>query len=251
MDLAVVLVLGVLFILLLLAWRFFTWETPESLGKQGEESVEWTLSRLPVEKYKVVNNVLFRNGRRTVQVDHIVVSRYGIFVIETKNYSGWILGGENAEYWTKNMYGTKYRFYNPIRQNNGHIFALSRKLNLAESCFVSIVVFLEDADIKVRTSQNVIYRHELEKVICRHDKILLSKAQVEAVYALLRSFQGADQITLEVHVRNAQEAMEEKQKKLYQGLCPRCGRKLVLREGKYGKFYGCSSYPNCRFTMPY
>ncbi len=244
-----VLGLGVLFVLWLLAGRSFTWKTPESLGRKGEESVGWTLSKLPAERYKVINDVLFRNGRRTVQIDHLVVSRYGIFVIETKNYSGWILGGENSEYWTKNVYGAKYRFYNPIRQNNGHILALSRKLNLAASRFVSIVVFLESSDIKVQTSHNVIYHHELEEVIRRHDKILLSDAQVEAACELLRSFQGADQIMLEAHVRNAQEAMAEKRKKFYQGLCPRCCHKLVLREGRFGKFYGCSDYPKCRFTV--
>ncbi len=33
--------------------------------------------------------------------------------------------------------------------------------------------------------------------------------------------------------------------------CPKCGKKLVLREGKYGKFYGCKGYPECRYTEKY
>lgn len=56
-------------------------------------------------------------------IDHVVISKYGVFVIETKNYRGWIIGNEKSEYWTQVIYKRKERLYNPIKQNYGHIKA--------------------------------------------------------------------------------------------------------------------------------
>jgi ssDNA-binding Zn-finger/Zn-ribbon topoisomerase 1 len=33
--------------------------------------------------------------------------------------------------------------------------------------------------------------------------------------------------------------------------CPKCKSRMVLRNGRYGKFYGCSRFPYCRGTRPY
>jgi DNA topoisomerase-1 len=33
------------------------------------------------------------------------------------------------------------------------------------------------------------------------------------------------------------------------GVCPKCGGKLIMREGKYGNFIGCSNFPKCRYTQ--
>ena len=70
-------------------------------GAYAEDRVARRLSQLP-EEYQVFNDVYIRSGGRSVQIDHVVISRYGVFVIETKNYKGWVYGSENAEYWTQN-----------------------------------------------------------------------------------------------------------------------------------------------------
>ncbi len=93
-------------------------------GKISEKMVHHKLKQLP-DEYHVINNALFSSNGRSTQIDHIVVSPYGVFVIETKGYKGWIFGSENAEYWTQNIYGHKTQFYNPIRQNEGHVKFLS------------------------------------------------------------------------------------------------------------------------------
>jgi hypothetical protein len=64
---------------------------PTIKGYFGEKSVSFFLSRLDPGKYKVINNIMLKIDGRTSQIDHVVVSNYGIFVIETKNYNGWIL----------------------------------------------------------------------------------------------------------------------------------------------------------------
>lgn len=86
-------------------------------GFIGEKIVAAILSGLPKQQYRVVNNVMLGTEYGTTQIDHVVVSVYGIFVIETKNYKGWITGSEFGDYWTKNMYGKKYKFQNPLKQN--------------------------------------------------------------------------------------------------------------------------------------
>lgn len=97
---------------------------PKIKGYAGEKLVSSTLSfRLPKEQYRILNNILLKTDRGSTQIDHIIVSVYGIFVIETKNYTGWITGGEYSEKWTQTIYKNKTQFYNPIktklRSHNG------------------------------------------------------------------------------------------------------------------------------------
>jgi hypothetical protein len=67
---------------------------PRLKGASGEATVSVLLKRLPENEYKVLHNVMLRTDRGMSQVDHVVVSVYGIFVIEVKNYTGWITGSE-------------------------------------------------------------------------------------------------------------------------------------------------------------
>lgn len=89
-------------------------------GKYSEKLVNNKIQELP-EEYVVFNDLLFESNGYSTQIDHIAVSPYGVFVIETKGYKGWILGRENGEYWTQTIYKSKHQFYNPIKQNAGHV----------------------------------------------------------------------------------------------------------------------------------
>ena len=118
------LILGLLFIVLL--FSFFIYfiylidkKIPIWKGKAGEKEVIRKLKKLDPTKYTVLNDLFFKNGDKTAQIDHVIISNYGIFVIETKNYNGKIYGSENKEYW--NVYLRKFhtKFYNPIKQNKG------------------------------------------------------------------------------------------------------------------------------------
>lgn len=101
----VVLIIGLLIVSVLII--IFT---PKIKGIIGESTVATVLSTLPREEYHVLNNIMLKTERGTTQIDHVVISIYGIFVIETKNYKGWILGTDNAEQWIENIYGKKYPF---------------------------------------------------------------------------------------------------------------------------------------------
>jgi hypothetical protein len=95
---------------------------PKIKGLIGERRVRKQLSKLPTENYKILNDLIIKGRKVTSQIDHIVISPYGIFVIETKNYKGWIHGSEDSEYWTQTFYKYKTKFRNPIKQNWGHIY---------------------------------------------------------------------------------------------------------------------------------
>jgi hypothetical protein len=138
-----------------------------SKGRIGEHRVAHILSKLPKDRYQVINNLLLRTSSdSTTQIDHVVISQYGIFVIETKFYKGWIYGGENSEYWTQNIYGHKYSLRNPIHQNQGHIRALKHLLkDFGDIPFISIVAFSRQCRLGVNASTPVIYWNQIPRII--------------------------------------------------------------------------------------
>lgn len=154
---------------------------PVIKGNTGELSIRLELCLLPKEKYKVLNDIIIKTKRGTTQIDHIVVSQYGIFVIETKNFTGLITGNTNTLEWTKNMYGKKFKFRNPIIQNKGHIRALSKALNISENKFTSIVVFVNDCSLNIDTKSIVIHDDKLLKIIKYYKTEKIDKQDVEKI----------------------------------------------------------------------
>lgn len=218
-------------------------------GKVGELEVSTILATLSKNKYSVLNNITLPSKYGTTQIDHIVVSIYGIFVIETKNYKGLIYGGENAEKWTKNMWGTKYEFRNPLKQNYGHVKTLQQILNLPMSSFIPIVVFSNSADISVQTDKTVINLIHLRSAITRFETIIYTQEQVEIFCSQIKQASIEEKGLSQRHVANVQSIVYNRQQAINNGICPQCGCRLVLRSGRYGSFYGCSNYPKCKFTL--
>ena len=135
-------------------------------GKYSEKLVNNKIQELP-EEYVVFNDLLFESNGYSTQIDHIVVSPYGVFVIETKGYKGWILGRENGEYWTQTIYKSKHQFYNPIKQNAGHVRFLHHLLKCStDILFIPIVVFNNSAELKVHADNNIVVnRYNLKRAI--------------------------------------------------------------------------------------
>jgi hypothetical protein len=118
---------------------------------------------LDKETYRSVNNVTLNTSNGTTQIDHVIASRYGIFVVETKNYQGWIFGGEKQAEWTQSLPGgKKFKFQNPLRQNYRHIKALSEFLGLPEDKFHSVVMFWGESEFKTEMPPNVMSRSQIE-----------------------------------------------------------------------------------------
>lgn len=241
---AVIVIVSVLLILRL--------NMPKIKGYIGEARVARQLSKLDLREYKVVNDILIANDGRSCQIDHIVVSRFGIFVIETKNYKGLIHGGEHSEYWTQSIYSDKFKFRNPIIQNAGHIRALRNRLKeYPQAIYHSIVVFSGSAELKnVYSSAPVIYGSQLHWAILNLcDATCLSAKQVEDIVNNLSATSNPDKVTKKNHVHQARHQAYKHEQAERSLICPRCGAGVVLRYGQYGSFYGCQNYPRCRYTL--
>ncbi|KAB1851160.1 NERD domain-containing protein, partial [Acinetobacter tandoii] len=94
---------------------------------------------------------------QTTQIDHILLSPFGIFVIETKNYKGWIFGNQHQKTWTQKIYKKSFKFQNPLHQNYKHQKVLEDILSdIVEPQFIySLVVFMPDCEFKTQMPQNV------------------------------------------------------------------------------------------------
>ena len=173
----------------------------EIKGKLGEARQEIRLHTLDREKYKVINNILIPNKNKTSQIDHLIISSYGIFVIENKNFSGNIYGSEKDKSWTQVIGKSRNTFYNPVLQT---------KL--------------------------------LETIKTYNSEVLTDKEIKDSLNKVLESMSTIRQ-DIKTHVKNIKDTLEENKK-----TCPKCKSELVERTGAYGKFFGCSSYPKCRYT---
>jgi len=220
-------------------------------GKTGELSVNVRLQLLPSDEYKVINDLLIGNNGRTSQIDHVVVSEYGIFVIETKNYMGWIYGGNYSENWTQNIYGNKREFRNPILQNQGHVRALKHLLpDCPYDVFIPIVTFSGRATLKVSTNEPVVYWSRLQRTILSYTTKQMTPEKVQQIYQVLLSANLDSNKDRKQHVKYVKSTVMRNEQAVSSYRCPQCGGKLVLRNGKYGQFYGCQNYPDCRYTHP-
>ena len=211
----------ILFILFVVASVVFRILQPRIKGYLGEKSVATILSLLPSDKYKIINDLLIEVDGRTIQIDHLVVSIYGIFVIETKNYKGRITGSDNSDYWTKNMFGNKYTFYNPIRQNKSHVLALSKQLGFSLNKFIPIIVFSNGAELKVNTTHNVIYTTQINRVIKEYSEIKFSETDIQKLYDKISLLNIVSPEVRKQHVLEIQNTIATKRHLIQQGICPR------------------------------
>ena len=216
----------------------------EQRGRIGEEEVAEILSANVYENGIVLNNFLFADGKTTAQIDHIMVDERGVFVIETKNYSGYIFGKESDEQWTQVLaYGEqKNRFYNPIRQNNTHIKHLKRYLPQGTPVY-SFVIFVQNNAEHIKSNE-VLNLEELPSNLMNCPNLISAK-QVDKIKSTLLALGNNSEVSEEEHIENIQMA----QHKIAHNICPRCNGRLVERTNrKTGeKFYGCENYPKCKF----
>ena len=220
----------------------------ELRGQIGENDVKRILSYLPKEEYIVLNDVLLPSNNRMTQLDHVVVSLYGIFVIETKNYSGTIYGSPNSQQWTQYSHGQKYSFHNPLFQNQVHVDAILKKTHVYSRDIIPLVVFTGSACIKAGQCRSVINIEQLYETIKRYQNKIFTPEQID-YYARIIDFaiEESDE-NKRKHIQSVQDRIIRREIEISHGFCPQCNGRLVLRQSKYGQFYGCSNYPKCKYT---
>lgn len=238
----------VLIIFIIISILFVIFE-PTIKGYLGEKAVAGNLSKLPEQQYKLLNDVMLQTNHGITQIDHVVVSVCGIFVIETKNYKGWITGSEYGENWTKNMYGKKYFFRNPLKQNYAHVKALEETLGLPEDVFIPIVAFSRNSDIKVKTNQPVVYIGQLKQTIQKYDVVKFREEELSLIVSKICDAKINSGLAKKQHMEQIRNQIKSNKASIEKEICPKCGGQLVQRKGKYGVFTGCSNYPKCKYTI--
>jgi len=153
--------------------------------------------------YKSFHDVIIRSGKGMTQIDHVIVSPYGIFVIETKNYKGWIFGSEKNAKWTQ-MLGRgrkKYSFQNPLRQNYKHTKSLSAFLGLNHNVMHSIVFFIGECKLKTKMPKNVMVSG-VRSYIKSFQQVLLSDEQVFNAVAMIGALKSDKSLNTKAHLKS-------------------------------------------------
>lgn len=178
----------------------------EIVGKAGEYGTKKELKKLGKE-YLIINDLMIRTeDNRTHQIDHVVISKYGIFVIETKQYDGYITGNDYDKKWCMKAGKNKLYINNPVHQNYGHIKALQEVLKLNEKNFISIICMSGNAKLKIKSNKVVKVNDIIDK-IRSYQNILIDNC--ETIYNELRNINITDRKQRNKHNRDIKKALKE------------------------------------------
>ena len=214
--LEMLIIFGVLCMLSYLFKRIFN---AQWIGKRGEELTERELKRVQQSgrQGKVLRNVYLPKGNgETSELDVIFITPKGIFVFESKNYSGWIFGDENSKNWTAMLPNRqKNHFYNPVKQNRTHLKYMRQYVGENIPLF-SIIVFSERCELKKVTINSedvkVIKRNgtfaTVQSIWDNHPDVI-SEETVEELYNKLIDSTNVDATVKTSHIEN----IEKKYKK--------------------------------------
>ena len=239
--------------------------TPQAKGNVGELKTSLLLSfGKNTKNFIQFDDVtIYTSSNDTTQIDHVLISKHGIFVIEVKNYSGLIYGLKDDYQWTQVLNSQhKNHFYNPILQNKKHVQAISRCLKIHDKFIHSIIVFTGKSTFKTQMPDNVIYLTQLNHYLKQFQDDVLNEQEVYQFANLLKKHQLPKEIADKLHLKNLakkQKSIKSDTQKTHQNnqidqFCPKCGGKLVQRTAKKGKnigntFLGCDNFPKCQFSQ--
>ncbi len=182
-------------------WDFFDdfWDEAKAIGTYGENLTIFDLELLKVKGYNgnILHNLYipYNNGK-TSEIDILFITKKGIFVIESKNYSGWIYGSEKDQYWTVCDKRDRWKLYNPIKQNQGHINTIHQHLR-GIPCF-SLIVFSERCELKKININSDVYVFKRDKMFFKVSEIfknfpdVMDENQVNYVTDYMKRFCDAD-----------------------------------------------------------
>ena len=173
----------------------------------GEQEIAHILAEgLSYKDYFIFNNLTIPSDHNgSSQIDHLVVSKFGIFVIESKDYKGWIFGSKNQDKWTQSLPGgkNKFQFQNPIRQNWSHIMSLKLLMpSIAEIAYQSIVVFTDSCEFKTDPIENVVHSEEIVSCIQKYTESKLSEENLHLILGKLSYVCQTADISAVQHIDN-------------------------------------------------
>lgn len=236
-----------------IAFLVVTWilRSPWLTGMLGELRVNRALrNSMDPEEYRLFADLTLPSGDGTTQIDHILVSRFGIFVIETKNMKGWIFGSGDQPLWTQVIFRRKSKFQNPIRQNYKHVRAVQDLLSLERRKIHDVVVFVGSATFKSGVPNGVMWGVQPLIGFIQSKRIaVLDDDELRAVIGRLSEKRlRSTLLRRRAHVRLVRSQIADKHSGALN--CPRCGAKMVERTNRQSgsRFQACTKFPACRGT---
>lgn len=260
------------------------WKTRFDAGAYGEYLTFRVLEKCPGYKRLLANVYLPKDDGSTTEVDVAMLSEAGIYVFESKNYSGWIYGDEKSKMWTQVLNKrTKHKLFNPIWQNRGHITAMKKALAdlpIDDSLYRSYIVFSERCklqNIKVTSLDvSVVKRGSLKKDLHRDIKenlTALTRETIDRAFTVLNSHAHADDALKQSHIVEIERRHGQGMKKdpsvapvapkgpiavpivamaaaavsVSTDACPQCSGAVILFSGRRGDYYGCKE---CSYKRP-
>lgn len=256
------------------------WKIHSDQGLAGEFRTWKCLKALKGYKRFLFNLYVPKENEETTELDLVLLHESGIYVFESKNYSGWIFGTETRTYWTQTLRSRrgkvhKTSFFNPILQNKGHLKWLQAFLADPSLPFYSYIVFSDHCMLKNITLTSgkhcVVNQSGLLPALQQNigkGGATLAPARIDALFETLYPLTQTDEAQKAIHIRNIQQKKQagsaQSPSRPARGAdidrttalppCPRCGGKLILRTASTGgrqgkKFIGCSNFPKCRYIQ--
>lgn len=190
-------------------------KTNKGKGKLGELILSIMIYySLDKNKYKTINNVTLKLSENdTTQIDLIIISIYGIFVIETKNFQGTIYGKKDDKQWTQSFGSGKRRnnkFQNPLFQNYKHIQSLIELINLDKNKVFSLIAFAGNCTLKIEDTDNVVYFSKIINLIKNKKQILFSNEEVNLIFEKIIKMQmKKNSETDKKHIQNLENRFKK------------------------------------------
>lgn len=201
-------------------------KSPWFKGKVGEFLVNVSV-RLFFDKsrYHLIKNATLPTEDGTTQIDHVLVSEFGVFVVETKHMKGWIFGSPHQRFWTQKIFRSNHKFQNPLHQNYKHVKTLQALLGFGDHQMHSVVVFTGDSTFKTSMPDNVTRWLGYIRYIKSKQEAVLSPVQVaEALEKVASSRLRASFSTDRAHARHVRQLVTERH-----GIAPRRWRGGFLK----------------------
>lgn len=217
-------------------------------GRLGEIKASFYMwLSLDSKRFTRFNNIIIKSSNGTTQIDHIVVSQFGVFIIETKNTNGWIFGSEAQAKWTLSYFGKKFSFQNPLRQTYRQKKVLAQFLHIDDSHIRTVIYFVGKCKFKTILPSNVL-KSGLARYINKFSTPIITPDEVNRINNQLEQHKKECKLTTRDHVKSLRKRHSSKT------ICPRCGANLIIKTARKGQnsgqnFLGCESYPQCRFTQ--
>jgi hypothetical protein len=166
---------------------------------------------LDKNKYTILNNITLPTENGSTQIDHIIVSPYGVFVIETKNMKGWIYGGKDQRQWTQKIFKNTNKFQNPLHQNYKHTKTLAAILGIDHNKLFSVVVFVGNSTFKTAMPPSITQGSGYIKFIKSKKDIIFSKSEVDSIINAINK--GKLKNSIKTHFNHANQVKSIKEQK--------------------------------------